>query len=234
MVYGSFGFAIKVSSVDEKYQSTQINAQSLNRFHARYRKRRKQGNLRLESFVRTHFPRKIGNDRAKTSIFSHLAPRPDRRPRVLIREGIDRNHLFLVRNSTVQLSKRRSGFRRPCGNLRRDLPVGRMQAVMKAARDRPGMIDNLLGPAKSHFLDAAQPAGLDGMSAPPQAGLPACALPAASNATTRKETRNRALSTTSSFSDTKAARSVMAMTRFMALSRPKKAAKRLTGLSKLS
>lgn len=216
-MYGSFGFAIKVSSVDEKYQSTQINAQSLNRFHARYRKRRKQGNLRLESLVRTHFPRKIGGDRAKTSLFSHLAPRPDRRPRVLIREGIDRNHVFLVRNSTVQLSKRRSGFRRPCGNLRRDLPVGRMQGVMKAARDRPGMIDNLLGPAKSHFLDAAQPAGLDGMSAPPQAGLPACALPTASNATTRKETRNRALSTTSSFSDTKAARSVMAMTRFMAL-----------------
>ncbi|WP_301013712.1 hypothetical protein, partial [Mesorhizobium sp.] len=109
VVYGSFGFAIKVSSVDEKYQSTQINAQSLNRFHARYRKRRKQGNLRLESFVRTHFPRKIGGDRAKTSLFSHPAPRPDRRPRVLIREGIDRNHVFLVRNSTVQLSKRRQG-----------------------------------------------------------------------------------------------------------------------------
>jgi hypothetical protein len=33
VVNGSFGFAIKVSSVDERYQSTHINAQSLNRFH---------------------------------------------------------------------------------------------------------------------------------------------------------------------------------------------------------
>jgi hypothetical protein len=46
---GSFGFAIKVSSVDEKYQSTTINAQSLNGFHARVGKRQKHGNpiLRL-------------------------------------------------------------------------------------------------------------------------------------------------------------------------------------------
>ncbi|WP_320410785.1 hypothetical protein [Mesorhizobium sp. Root695] len=43
---GSFGFgafAIKVSSVDEKYQSTPFNAQSLNWFHARVGKRQKQG-----------------------------------------------------------------------------------------------------------------------------------------------------------------------------------------------
>jgi hypothetical protein len=43
---GSFGFgafAIKVSSVDEKYQSTPINAQSSNWFHARVGKRQKQG-----------------------------------------------------------------------------------------------------------------------------------------------------------------------------------------------
>ncbi|WP_206534855.1 hypothetical protein, partial [Mesorhizobium sp. M7A.F.Ca.CA.001.06.1.1] len=36
-------FAIKVSSVDEKYQSTPYNAQSLNWFHARVGKRQKQG-----------------------------------------------------------------------------------------------------------------------------------------------------------------------------------------------
>lgn len=46
---GSFGFgafAIKVSSVDEKYQSTPYNAQSLNWFHARVGKRQKQGQSR--------------------------------------------------------------------------------------------------------------------------------------------------------------------------------------------
>src|SRR6266566_4288458 len=65
---GSFGFTIKVSSLDEKYQSTPNNAQSLNRFHARNGKCRKQGNLDLESLSGMHFSRKFGVDRAKTRL----------------------------------------------------------------------------------------------------------------------------------------------------------------------
>ncbi|CAH2396843.1 hypothetical protein MES5069_150054 [Mesorhizobium escarrei] len=88
VVYGSFGFAIKVSSVDEKYQSTHINAQSLNRFHARDRKRRKQGILRWESFVCKHFTHKTRSDRAKLNLSTVLCW--DKPP--VIREGIAPNH----------------------------------------------------------------------------------------------------------------------------------------------
>jgi len=64
---GLFWFAMKVSSVDEKYQSTAINAQSTNGFHARDRKRRQQDNLDLESLPVMHFPHEFGSDRAETA-----------------------------------------------------------------------------------------------------------------------------------------------------------------------
>ncbi|CAN7268362.1 hypothetical protein LJR234_001297 [Mesorhizobium amorphae] len=68
-VKGSFGFAIKVSSEDEKYQSTPINAQPLNGFHTTLGKCRKQGNFNPESLVGMYFPRKFGRERAEANRF---------------------------------------------------------------------------------------------------------------------------------------------------------------------
>ncbi|MFK0689144.1 hypothetical protein ACFX5Q_13200 [Mesorhizobium sp. IMUNJ 23033] len=59
----------KVSSEDEKYQSTPINAQPLNGFHTTLGKCRKQGNFNPESLVGMYFPRKFGRERAEANRF---------------------------------------------------------------------------------------------------------------------------------------------------------------------
>jgi hypothetical protein len=65
---GSLGFAIKVSSVDEKHQSTPINAQPLNGFHTRPGNCRTQDNSVQQSLVGLYFPRKINRQRVETSL----------------------------------------------------------------------------------------------------------------------------------------------------------------------
>jgi hypothetical protein len=59
---GSLGFDIKVSSVDEKHQTTPINAQPLNGFHTRPGNRRTQENSDLQPLGGLYFPRKINRE----------------------------------------------------------------------------------------------------------------------------------------------------------------------------
>lgn len=102
VVNGSFGFAIKVSSVDERYQSTHINAQSLNRFHIGPENAESRANLRLKSFSCKYLPGKFHRDRAEQALSTFF----ERCGALVIRARHGGGIGDPACNSTVQISRR--------------------------------------------------------------------------------------------------------------------------------